>query len=346
MVYHGGLRILTESASANIASPIEIPYDKLGHGIGYDAKQSAWNFPTPWLGGTWRLGDIVDYQISAFFSIARNAATYRERYLNNFYEIGRRAVNRQTGPYAYVVPSEQRDHAATARLINILRFGLVEVQQATAGFDADGKHFAKGSYVVSLNQPYSAFAKTLLEIQHYPDLREYPGGPPQRPYDVTAQTLPLLFGVDAVAIEKKFNAQTAEVDQVKLPAGRFQENTSAAGYLIEDKSNNSLYALFALLGDGVKAYRLTGNSAEPGTIYIPQQAGIAKKLAAVAEKFSVDVTPSGTTIGGPALSVKLPRIALYKSWAQSLDEGWTRWILTRIEFRTPVFSMQTFAKVT
>lgn len=68
IAYHNGLRILTESASADIASPVNIPFERLSRGIGYDAKVSSWNFPNPWKGGEWHLGDIVDYQIAAFFS--------------------------------------------------------------------------------------------------------------------------------------------------------------------------------------------------------------------------------------------------------------------------------------
>ena len=98
MLYHAGIRVLTESASAHIATPIEVPFDKLGTGRGYDAKQSAWNFPEPWPGGTWRLGDIVDYQLTAFRTIATNAAEHRERYLRQFYAVGERAVERKSAP--------------------------------------------------------------------------------------------------------------------------------------------------------------------------------------------------------------------------------------------------------
>src|SRR3984885_2631430 len=212
---HIGLRVLTESASVNIATPINIPFERLDRGIGYDAKVSTWNFPDPWKGGAWRLSDIVDYQLDAFFSIANNAAEFRERYLSNFYQIGVRAVDRKTGPSAFVIPAQQTDPATTARLVSTLRIGGVEVEKATADFDADGKHYASGSYIVPLAQPYGGFAKTVLEIQNYPNIPEYPGGPLQRPYDVTAQTLPLLFGVTAIPVNDKVTVASSKVGVAK-----------------------------------------------------------------------------------------------------------------------------------
>ncbi len=323
---HNGLRVLTESASVDIATPIDIPFEKLDHGIGYDAKVAAWNFPDPWKGGKWRLGDIVSYQLDAFFSIANNAAEFRERYLNNFYQIGLRAVSRDSKPSAFVIPVDQGDSATTERLVNILRTGDVEVEKATSDFDADGKHYPAGSYVVQLAQPYGGFAKTLLEIQEYPNIPEYPGGPLQRPYDVTAQTLPLLFGVTAVPVNDKVTVASAKVDEVKPGAGHFEKSSSGNGYLIADRTNSSLYALFALLAEGVTTYRLTGADADAGTIYVPEQEGIASKLEALTQRFPIDIHASSAAITGTALEVKLPRIGLYQSWVPSMDEGWTRWI--------------------
>lgn len=326
VAYHNGLRILTESASVDIASPVNIPFGRLAKGIGYDAKVATWNFPNPWKGGEWHLSDIVDYQLDAFFSITNNAAVYRERYLNNFYQIGLRAVNRKTGPSAYVIPADQANPATTARLINILRIGDVDVKKATSDFDADGKHYPRGSYIVPLAQPYGGFAKTLLETQHYPDTPEYPGGPLQRPYDVTAQTLPLLFGVTAVEVNDKVKVATIDVDVAKPAAGHFEKSSTGNGYLIADHTNSSLYALFALLAENVKTYRLTGSGSEPGTIYVPQRQGIDAKLEALAEKFPIDIRPAFSAPTGAALLVHLPRIGLYQSWVPSMDEGWTRWI--------------------
>ena len=324
--YHNGLRILTESASANIATPINVTFDQLGRGIGYDAKVAAWNFPDPWRGGTWSLGDIVRDQLLALFSIARSASIDRERFLTDFYTVASHAVHPVSGPFAYVIAPDQRDPVVTTRLINLLRTAAVEVEQAQESFTADGTTYAAGSYIVRLDQPNRSFAKTVLEVQHYPDLREYPGGPPQRPYDVTAQTLPLLFGVTATAIDHPFTVGTKPVDRAAVPIGNIERGASANGYLIDDSTNSSLYALFDLLKAGVHVDRLVGSAPPDGTIYIPEQSGLQAKLAEAAKRFSIAIHPASQPVSGKELAVGLPRIGLYQSWVPSMDEGWTRFL--------------------
>jgi hypothetical protein len=334
---HNGLRILTESASANLASPIEVPFEKLGTGIGYDAKVAAWNYPEPWKGGTWHLGDIVAYQMLALQSMTKSAATDRERFLSDFYTVSSRAVHPSSGPYAYVISPEQTDPAMTVRLVKTLFDASVEVEQATAPFEAGGKSYPSGSYIVTLDQPYRSFAKTVLERQTYPDIREYPGGPPQRPYDVTSTSLPLFFDVRADAVDARFSASVTRVAAITPVAGHVGP-AAATGYLLDDRRNSSLYALFGLLSEGVRAYRLTGPRHAPGTIYIPQQAGLGPKLAAAAKKYAVDFEPASERVTGAALQVKAPRIGLYKSWIASLDEGWTRFVFDKngIAYKTLV----------
>src|SRR5213592_3758085 len=198
--YHGGVRILSEAASANLASPIDVPFDHLAaRARGFNPRERSWNFTNPWPGGRWTLRDIVSYQTDAAYALLENAARYRDVWLANFLTVESREVRGWRGwPYAYVIPRQPRDTVGLTTLLGILRRGQVEIRTALHPITLGGQRYAAGSYVVVLRQPYAAFAKTLLEPQHYPDLRLYPGGPPLPPYDVTAHTLPLLMGVAAV----------------------------------------------------------------------------------------------------------------------------------------------------
>ncbi len=198
--YHGGVRILSEAASANLASPIEVPFEQLAtRARGFNPRERSWNFAHPWLGGRWTLRDILTYQVDGAYALLRNAARYKDRWLTNFLAVESHAVHGWRGwPYAYVIPRQHPDSVGLATLLGILRRGQVELRTALHPIALGGQRYPAGSYVVVLRQPYAAFAKTLLEPQHYPDLRLYPAGPPLPPYDVTAHTLPLLMGVPAV----------------------------------------------------------------------------------------------------------------------------------------------------
>ncbi|HEV8264324.1 MAG TPA: M14 metallopeptidase family protein [Gemmatimonadales bacterium] len=198
--YHGAVRILSETASGQLASPVDIAFSRLeARARGYNPRERSWNFTNPWPGGRWTLRDIVSYQTDGAYALLVHAADYRQRWLANFLSVGRHAVQGWKGwPYAYVIPARQ-DSVALATLLGILARGQVEIRTTQQSFTMQGQRYASGTFVVVLRQPYAAFAKALLEVQHYPDRRLYPGGPPERPYDVTAHTLPLLFGLTAVA---------------------------------------------------------------------------------------------------------------------------------------------------
>ena len=198
--YHGGVRILSETASADLASPVDVPFDRLqARERGYNPRERSWNFTNPWRGGRWTLRDIVSYQTEGAYALLVHAARDRERWLANFFTVESRAVRGwREWPYAYVIPARQ-DSVALSALLGILRRGGVEIRTALQSFSVQGQRHSSGTYVVVLRQPYASFAKTLLEVQRYPDRRLYPGGPPEKPYDVTAHTLPLLMGLTAIA---------------------------------------------------------------------------------------------------------------------------------------------------
>ena len=82
--------------------------------------------------------------------------------------------------------------------MDALRTGGVEVQRATAAFEAGERRIAAGAVVVPMAQPFRAYAKDLLEVQRYPERREGAGGQPQPPYDITGWTLPAQMGVEGV----------------------------------------------------------------------------------------------------------------------------------------------------
>jgi hypothetical protein len=199
--YHGAPRILSEAASADLATPVQIPFDRLeANARGFNPHERSWNFTTPWPGGRWSLRDIVGYQTDVSFALLDHAARYRDQWLENFLAIEWHAVRGWRGwPYAYVIPRQQ-DTIALATLLGLLVRGDVEIRVAQQAFSVGNQRVPSGSYVVVLRQPAAAFAKTLLERQRYPDRRLYPGGPPERPYDVTAHTLPLLLGLTVLPV--------------------------------------------------------------------------------------------------------------------------------------------------
>ncbi len=321
--WHGGARsaptrhnmvgLLSEAASARIATPITITPSDLRAGprgaasaaIGGAARV---NLPNPWAGGTWRLRDIMDYELIASESLVKMLARQRGDYVSDFVALGRKAVaaGAAGGPWAYVLPAGQADPHAVARLVEVLRVGGVEVERATAPFTGGGRAYAAGSYVVRMAQPYRAHAKDLLEPQRFPRLEPYPGGPPQRPYDVAGWTLPYQFGVRADAVDSAFTV--ASVPVAGVPAAGTLDSTTLARCSASSARGQRGRDAVTLDAANTACYRFAFATPAGRTVRI----GTADGMIAV----------RGT-----------PRVALYRPWTANMDEGWTRWVFEQYGVR-------------
>jgi hypothetical protein len=192
----------TETALYQYATPREYSLADFPQNMRDLRPQSLYS--SPWPPGWWRLRDAVEYMETASLSVLEYAAKYKESLLLNRYRagIGQIALGAKKAPYAYFVPQQQRDPVAAVELLRRLAFGGVRVYQltATASLDAQ-RSFPAGTWVIPTDQEFAAMAREVLDVQRYPDLRQYPGGPPERPYDAAGWTLPLQMGVSVVAAD-------------------------------------------------------------------------------------------------------------------------------------------------
>jgi hypothetical protein len=326
--WHNQIGLLSETASANVASPIYIePGELRGDDAGFPRYEMGINFPNPWPGGWWRLRDIVDYDRAAAESFVETCAENRERFLENYYRMGLKAVERgkTEKPFAYIIPAPQRDPVTAARLVEALMLGGVEVHRAPKDFTVGDRTYRAGSFVVRLDQPYGRYAKDLLETQEYPDTRSSEKAPIEKPYDVTGWTMPLLMGVACDEIDERFEAPLDLLAEFPYPAGSFADG--AWGYALRPEINASYQAVNELLAKGLAVLRLNDAGSFPaGTFVVPAAKGLSAAAPEIASRVHVDFLPLAAEPSGAAHEIRAAKTALFKPWIASMDEGWTRYI--------------------
>jgi hypothetical protein len=338
--WHGGLRtaparhnmvgVLSESASARLASPI---FQEPGQ---TDRQpERGVSYPNPWPGGWWRIRDIIDYQLIAARAMMGLAARQRKQLIRNYVELGRRAVEagESEPPFAYIIPTDQTDVGSAADMLEIIRRGGVEVHQARAPFEADGMAYEASDWVILMAQPYRAHAKDLLEPQSFPDRRLYPGGPPRTPYDATGWTLPLQMGVEAIEVKTAFEADLTQLDgTVQAPAGTV--TGSGSTFLVSNAANAANLAIHRTLTSGGQTALLSepvqagGREWAVGTVLL-QGSEVREILDDLAEEKGLFARSfSGDARG---YTIESTRVGLYQPWTASMDEGWTRWVFEQWE---------------
>jgi Zinc carboxypeptidase len=324
-------------------------------------------YSSPWPPGWWRLRDAVGYMETASWSVLEYAAKYKESLLLNRYRAGRDQITHglNTAPYGYIIPQDQRDPVAAVELLRRLAFGGVRVSQLTAPATVDDATYPAGTWIIPTDQEFAALAREVLDVQKYPDLRQYPGGPPERPYDAAGWTLPLQMGVRVIAasgpitreVRSKMEVVGSPVALTALPTKYTSGEADAA--LFDSVPGVGFNTNSAASAIAPPPGRLTGTGpllvVDPaennafraihrtwklgGTVqFAPATAGQPARyiLTGLSDDQQSDLVRSlaltGQRTGQPGTVIRKARIGVYEPWGGNMSAGWIRWILEQYGF--------------
>jgi hypothetical protein len=231
-------------------------------------------------------------------------------------------------------PSEQHDPGSALELLRAFRQGGVEIRRADAAFRAGGEEFPAGSYVIP-PQAFRPFVIDLMERKEHPDRFDYPGGPPERPYDFTGYNLADQLGVEFHRITEAVNMPGPEVETISPLDGGVQ-GSGSYGYLLSHAWNHAALASNRLLKDGARlawtqsSVQTAGREWPAGTILVRDAKG--NTLSRVAKELGLTFYGLDSEITVPLMEIRAPKIGIYKSYVANTEEGWTRWVLDQYEF--------------
>src|SRR5205085_6561265 len=111
--------------------------------------------------------DSADYELHAPMAVLETAADQREQLNRQIYEVNRITVEsgKKGNLSAIVIPVDKHDQSGAGRLVDRLRVGGVDIYRASENFEADGKKYNAGTFVIPMNQVFARYAKDMLEKQ-------------------------------------------------------------------------------------------------------------------------------------------------------------------------------------
>jgi hypothetical protein len=339
----------TETALYRYATPLfyavsDFPEDKR-------ALRSESLYPSPWRGGWWRLRDAVDYMLITSVATLDYAAKFKEDLLYNRYQAGRDAIRKyeREPPFAYFVSQEeQRDPVVAAELLRRLAMNGVRVYSLERETVHEGATHPAGAWVVPMNQENAELVRQVLEIQTYPDLREFPEGPPEQPYDASGWTLPLQMDVRVVEARAPLSERTRAAMRLvqgkpgggaawdSVPGVGFDANPVAAGIVPPPGAISGSGTALLLDPAQNNAYRAVNQAFEGGArVFLDAEGRFA--LDGLSEAAARELSDSlhlraERARAGTGTSLSRPRIGLHRPWDPSMDEGWTRWLFEQYGF--------------
>ena len=227
---------------------------------------------------------VAKHVVSAMATIEATAARKNER-VRDWVKFRREAVEEgRTTPMKKVVLVPSKDPARTADLVATLLRGGIEVRRLTEPYSAarahayaddavGAKRFDAGAYVVDLAQPMGRAARAALEQSTSLDTvfarkqleafarnqRRGPNVPAEGYgfYDVTAWSLPVMYGVEAYWTEDAAPAggtlvRLADLTPAAIGGGVTGARPARSAYVFPADRNNAVALAYKLMAAGVR----------------------------------------------------------------------------------------------
>jgi hypothetical protein len=335
-IWKNVIGFLTEAASTKTATPIYIePSELRVGGKGLSEYKKSINMLLPWEGGWWRLGDIVEYELSSTMSILKTASLYREDILRFRNRICREQVEvgRTEAPYYYIMPVKQHDLGEMVNLVNLMKEHGVDVFELNEAVELDGKLYKKGDVVIPLAHPFRAFIKEVMETQVFPERHYTPGGELIKPYDITSWSLPLHRYV----ISFEINSRSEDLEGKLSPVeGKYDLSESidmeVHAMVLPVESNESFRTAFQAHQHGLRVERLNVDvelkeqSFKKGSFIVYSDSRKKAEWDRLIENLPFQPGLISNKRALDADPLKLPRIALVETYFHDMDAGWTRFL--------------------
>ncbi len=298
------------------------------------ATEVQWYRPNPPRSTTlWSMRNNTNYMQSGALSILSLAAQNRTRILDQYWTKANNAVTRgrTQAPYAWVVPADQPRRGDVSYMVSLLGRQGIEVHQADAAASYGNTTVARGDYVIRMDQPYRNFVQTIMEVQRFPESAP-------RPYDDVGWTFPLMFNVNAWAVEDstvlRLAMQPVE-GAVVLPGTVTSARGAAWWVVVPEASSRSIAARWVLKDVPMWAAQDTvrlGRLAIPPGAWLVEVGQADAILHDVARDYGLTVHAANAAAVRDVArhQMELPRVALLHSWRNTQDEGWARYTLDQL----------------
>lgn len=306
-------------------------------------------------GSTYSYRDAVKRHFVAAISTLDAAAANRETLWREFraYQTSAVEEGRREAVKSYILPAGE-DDAGAMRLAGLLERQGASVRTATREFSACGKKYAAGTHVVPLAQPAKRLIRTLMDpqVEIEKDFlaeqeRRRAKKLPDEIYDVTAWSLPLMFGVKADACGEAAGMGPAFKDHsgAMRQAGALLGPERALAYLVAWGERPAAQFLSKALRAGVrvrssdKPFTHEGRRWPAGTLIID---GRVEGRRETLRKFAVETgarvhavgsswTSEGASFGSGGV-VTLPAPAIAIAWDEPASPnaaGAARFVIER-----------------